>query len=93
MHFTTALFALAASAASASASDMGAWNVTLTRSSFANGYSSQSLNAIYVSDSYPSPGIITNCKSEHNPAADPVDSSSCEPVANGFSYEFDGASK
>jgi hypothetical protein len=90
MQPTTILLALAAIA---SASDMGSWNVTLTKSSFANGYSSQSVNAIFVSDSYPSPGLITNCKSEHNPTADPVESSSCEPAENGFSYEYDGASK
>jgi hypothetical protein len=93
MQFTTALLALAASAASASASDMGSWNVTMEKSAYANGYFSYNVNAIYVSDSYPSPGVITNCKSVHNPTADPADTSSCEPAANGFSYEYSGTSK
>jgi hypothetical protein len=97
MQYTTPLlFALAASASATTlprSSDMGSWNVTLTKSSYANGYTSQSVNAIFVSESYHSPGLITNCKTEYNPNAEPKESSSCEPSANGFSYEYDGASK
>jgi hypothetical protein len=92
MRFTIAA-PIAALAASVAASELGSWNVTLTKSSFVNGYQSESVNAIFVSDSYLSPGLITECKTVHDPNATPKDSSSCEPAANGFSYEYDGTSK
>jgi hypothetical protein len=93
MQFTTALFALAAAtAANAQASDLGAWNVTIESSSFANGFKSRTVLADFVSDAYSGDDVIrTVCKYEYNPAADPKESSSCEP--NTFSYEYDGTSK
>ncbi|KAG9196197.1 hypothetical protein G6011_01318 [Alternaria panax] len=89
MQFTTALFALAAATAANAASDLGAWNVTIESSGYANGFKSQTVLADFASDAYTGDDVIRAvCKYQYNPAADPKESSSCEP--NTFSYEYDG---
>jgi hypothetical protein len=92
MQFTTALFALAAATAASAASDLGAWNVTITKSAYANGYETQTVLADFASDAYAGDNVIRSvCKYTSDPDANPKVTSSCEP--NTFSYEYDGQSK
>ncbi|KAH6614350.1 hypothetical protein C7974DRAFT_380676 [Boeremia exigua] len=92
MQFTITLFTLAAATAvnaANAASHLGAWNVTISKSAYANGYRSQTVLADFASDAYAGDDIIrTVCKYEYNPTADPKETKSCEP--NTFSYEYDG---
>lgn len=67
----------------------GAWAVTYTQSSYANGYRSTTVNAKFTSKAYPY-GINSTCSDVYNPVSSPQETSSCD---NDFSYEYDGMSK
>lgn len=92
MRFTTALLSLAATASAAvlPRSQLGSWDVSVSKSAYANGYNSQTVTAVYTSDSYPE-GVNKKCEYVFNPAAEgEKETSSCD---EGFWYEYDGASK
>ena len=68
----------------------GSWDVTVSKSAYANGYQTQNVVANYTSDSYPE-GIVSSCSYVFNPTSTPQETSGCDNDA--FSYEYDGQSK
>ncbi|KAH7357419.1 hypothetical protein BKA66DRAFT_245416 [Pyrenochaeta sp. MPI-SDFR-AT-0127] len=68
-------------------SQYGSWDVSVTKSAFANGFQSQTVSAVFTSDSYPE-GVTSTCSWVNNPANDPSETSSCDNAS--FSYEYDG---
>lgn len=92
MHLILAILTLSASslAAVVPRSQYGAWDVAVSKSAYANGFKSQTVSAIFTSDSYPE-GIKSTCKYVYNPASEPKESSECDNEA--FSYQYDGQSK
>lgn len=86
MQFTIPLLALVASASAS----MGSWNVTIEKYAYANGYSMQTVNAQFVSDSYLD-GLFSNCTTISNPVDPSTNIDACIPLD--FSYNYDGTSK
>lgn len=92
MRFSTALFALAATATASvlPRSELGSWDVSVYKATSASGYQSQTVTAVYTSDSYPE-GVTSVCKYVNNPRAEgDKETSECD---EGFSYEYDGQSE
>lgn len=90
MRFSTAtVLGLAASATAAvlPRSQLGSWTVSVSESSYANGYKTRSATAVYTSDSYPE-GITSTCSFVANPVATETDT--CD---EGFTYTYDGTSE
>ncbi|RAR14307.1 hypothetical protein DDE83_002257 [Stemphylium lycopersici] len=83
MQFTIPLLALVASASAS----MGSWNVTIEKYAYANGYSMQTVNAQFVSDSYLD-GLFSNCTTISNPVDPSTNIDACIPLD--FSYNYDG---
>jgi hypothetical protein len=92
MQFTTALFALAAAAATANAEVYGKWNVSISQYAIDFGYQSQTVLADFVSEEYSGKDVIhTVCNYEYDPRKNPKETKNCDPPT--FSYEYDGISK
>ncbi|KAF2024908.1 hypothetical protein EK21DRAFT_93677 [Setomelanomma holmii] len=91
MHFTTPLLTLLASTSLAAVlprSGLGSWAVTINKASYANGYKSLDISAVYTSDSYPD-GISSSCSTVKPSAADPEQPRTCSA---GFEASYDGSS-
>ncbi|KAF2636893.1 hypothetical protein P280DRAFT_143807 [Massarina eburnea CBS 473.64] len=88
MRFTIfAVPALAAltSAAAVKRADYGSWAVTYASSSYANGYSSRDVTAVYKNSDL-NDTITATCNYSYNPATNPTTVSSCDP--KGFQYSL-----
>lgn len=69
-------------------SQYGSWDVSVSKSAYANGRKSETVTAVFTSDAYPE-GLTSTCKYELSPPA--AETSSCDNES--FSYAYDGSSK
>jgi hypothetical protein len=96
VHFTTplTLLSIISTGVSATAADMGAWNITLSRFTSSSGYEKQDVTAYFNSASYPQ-NLKSQCVYTFNPAEVSASHDGkkmvCEPAS--FGYEWSSGSK